>query len=83
MTGRARWSDEQLRLAVELAWRAGRAWAPRSAREWLAWLEQAPRVPRPSTSWETRVSERAQRTDGRPDYPGGPVDWDTGQPLAP
>jgi hypothetical protein len=82
VTGPARWSDADLRLAVELAWRSGRAWAPSSAREWLAWLERAPRVPRSSTSWEERVAARSVREDGRPDYPGGPVDWDTGQPLA-
>jgi hypothetical protein len=55
-----------------------RAWRPAARRT------EAERIRERVAEMEDYGRRRAQR-EGRPyrDYPGGPVDWDTGRPLAP
>ena len=64
-----------------LSWQIGRFHIPAGAAEWLDDLRAFGRLPAPAVPYEDRVAARARRTDGRPDYPGGPCDWATGEPL--
>jgi len=67
---------------VVLAWQIGRYHIPPGSDEAFADLMRRRGHRAPAATFEERVAARAARTDGRPDYPGGPVDWETGQPLA-
>jgi hypothetical protein len=80
----------QVACLLDLAYRSGyRAGADLSTAETLATFDQHPfTAPTPHDRYLGRLTEmraaraRAPVTAGRPDYPGGPVDFDTGKPVA-
>jgi len=69
------WAD------LVLAWQIGRYHIPAGSEAAYDDLTRRRGHRPPALTHEQRVALRAARTDGRPDYPGGPVDWETGQPL--
>lgn len=77
------WTDEQVAYLIALAYRTGRihGYAEDLADTLGGWQEHAPA---PQLTREQRKAERLaayERDAGPPRFAGGPVDWETGEPL--
>jgi hypothetical protein len=83
-----RWTDQDLQLAVELAWQTGREHIPQGLAEAADDAQHWAGIPTPALDYEQRVAARHHAIRGgtaadrnRPDYRGGPVNWNAGPPI--
>lgn len=89
--GQRLWTDAQVAFLVKLAFEAGAAWHHLGDIEEMhdMWASHPVQRPTPGAWYRRRLDDmreafaRFPLTRGRSEYPGGPVDFDTGQPVTP
>lgn len=76
-----RWTDNDLHLAIQLAWQTGRDYIPQGLADAIDDAKRTANTGPPALTYEERIALRlvdirGGTTTGR-DYRGGPIPWDT------